>query len=340
MSGRWRRWWATGLAIVAVGLMPAATGAETPPQREASRGASPADEPPLAPSPGASAAPAAPPDAAETTEGSPPALAPSRVEACVSGATPTDGVRLPHHWDPRSGYGLCQSICDQDQACVDARCVVRCVPGCREGTYCTADGECSPIPKGHSQQPTEAELQGRLGSSSAEATHAAIIDVGGVLFMGARPTYEWGRTHSLHVRLTLMNTGMMPYFLEPQSAGERFEWGFGTSFGYRRYEAAWGNLRGFYWGAGLDYAVTEVRDPFEQMVATVTHYGSGYAEFGYRWVFGDFLFGFGPALAVKVPFLVDQRPLASGGCLEGAGCPRDTTARVEGTMVVEVGWLE
>lgn len=299
---------------------------------------------PAAGNPPATAEPAPEPasPAAEAADSGAGSVGPSRVQACVSAEpAPTNAVRQPHHWDPRSGYGLCQEICDQDAACVDARCVVRCVPDCRDGTYCTADGECLPIQRGGSERPTEAELQGRLGASSADATHAAILDVGGVLFMGARPTYEWGRKHSFHVRLALLNTGMMPYFLEPQSASERFEWGFGASAGYRRYEAGWGNLRGFYWGGGLDYTVTEVRDPFDELVATVTHYGSGYGEFGYRWVFGDFLFGFGPALAVKVPFWTDRRALAGGGsCLSAGTCPRDVNARVEGTMVVEVGWLE
>lgn len=299
----------------------------------------------------AAAASAAPPTAeakaAMDGEAAPPAAPPSRVEDCVvkeeppPGAPATDGTRRPHHWDPRSGYGLCPQICGQDEACVDGRCSVRCVPSCRDGTYCTAERECLPIPKIGATQPTEGELQRRLGARSAAATHATVVDMGGVFFMGIRPTYEWGRRHSAHVRIMLMNTGMMPYFLEPQSAVERFEWGFGTSFGYRWYEAGWGNLRGFYWGAGLEYAVTEVRDPFQDLVATVTHYGSGYAEFGYRWVFGDFLFGFGPALAVKVPFLMDRRAMPGGGsCLAAGTCPRDTSARVEGTMVVEVGWLE
>ena len=279
-------------------------------------------------------------------ESPPSSVAPSHVQACVSGDAPTSVVatgatRPAHHWDPRSGYGLCQEICGQDEACVDARCVVRCIPDCREGTYCTADGECLPIPRLGAERPTEAELQARLGAKSANATHALLLDVGGVLFMGARPTYEWGRRDALHLRLLLMNTGMMPYFLEPQSAVERFEWGFGVSAGYRWYEARWGNLRGFYWGTGLDYSVTEVRDPFENLVATVQHYAAGYGEFGYRWVFGDFLFGFGPAFAVKVPVWMDRRALPGGGtCLSVGTCPRDTNARLEGTMVVEVGWLE
>jgi len=263
------------------------------------------------------------------------------VDPCVTVHAPVNAVRQPHHWDPRSGYGLCSEICGQGEACVDGRCLVRCVPDCRAGTYCTAERECLPIPKIGDQQPTEAELQRRLGLKSADATRAVLVDVGGVFFMGIRPTYEWGRRDSFHVRAVLMNTGMMPYFLEPQTAVERFEWGFGASIGYRRYEAAWGNLRGFYWGGGLDYAATEVRDPFENLVATVTHYAAGYGEFGYRWVFGDFLFGFGPALALKVPVWVDRRALPGGGsCLSAGSCPRDASARFEGTMVVEVGWLE
>lgn len=326
------------LGIVACVLCPNVWAQKAAPSRAA------------APLPAASPAPPNPSEpvveTATSDAGAPPAqVPPGHVQACVTAApltsAPTNAIRQPHHWDPRSGYGVCSEICGQDEACVEARCVVRCVPSCREGTYCTAEQECLPIPKLGDQQPTEGELQRRLGAKSADATHAALVDLGGVLFMGIRPTYEWGNRHSFHVRGVLMNTGMMPYFLEPKSPVERFEWGFGASIGYRHYEAAWGTLRGFYWGTGLDYAVTEVRDPFENLVATVTHYAAGYGEFGYRWVFGDFLFGFGPALAVKVPVWVDRRPLAGGGACLGAGtCPRDATARFEGTMVVEVGWLE
>jgi hypothetical protein len=298
--------------------------------------------PTAAPSP-SPASPAEPEAQAEVADGeqAPVEVAPRRVQACVTAEAPVNAVRQPHHWDPRSGYGVCSEICGQDEACVDGRCVVRCVPSCREGAYCTAEQECLPMPRVGAQQPTEAELQRRLGAKSATATHAALVDLGGVFFMGIRPTFEWGNRHSFHVRAVLLNTGMMPYFLEPRTAVERFEWGFGASVGYRHYEAAWGTLRGIYWGAGLDYAATEVRDPFENLVATVTHYAAGYGEFGYRWVFGDFLFGFGPALAVKVPVWVDRRPLPGGGACLGAGsCPRDATARFEGTMVMEVGWLE
>lgn len=248
-------------------------------------------------------------------------------------------TRLPHHWDPRSGYGLCSAVCPQDQACLDGRCVARCVPGCRDGTYCTSDGECLPIPRQVVERPTEEELQRRAGASSADKRQAVLVDMGGVFFLGARPTFEWGAEHAGQIRVYPMNTGIMSYFLEPQSALERFEWGFGASLGYRHYEAHWGNLRGFYWGLGLDYRITEVQD-LQEHIATVTQSLKVYGEFGYRWVFGDFLFGFGPTLGFSRPFYSQQRALGPTSCLGEPECGRDQSGRVEGTMVLEVGWFQ
>ncbi len=314
-----------------------AAARETP---EAGEAADPAGSPSLRPSGGDGSvvslpadADAAPGQAGSEANGAPPE------DPCAAGADEPVG-RPRHSWDPRAGYGLCAEVCGQDEACVDGRCLARCSPSCREGTYCTPAGECLPLPAAPQAEPTEEELQSRLGRPSRNATKAAVLDLGGVLFRGARPSFEWGRQHAFQVRAVFMNTGVMSYFLGLQTEYERFEWGFGASVGYRRYEAKWGNLRGFYYGAGLDYAVTEVRDESQGRYVAYTHYAGGHAEFGYRWVFDHFLFGFGPSLGTQVPFYNGFSSTGPDGCTASDACPVTSEPRFEGNMVVEIGWFQ
>ena len=243
-------------------------------------------------------------------------------------------------WDPRSGYGLCDRVCEQDEACVDGRCLARCSPDCRDGTYCTVSGECNLLPKAHADVQTEAELQTRFGQASKDATGAFFIDVAGVLFRGASLNLEWGKKESLRVRFSPMNTGLMNYFEQPGTVFERFEWGLAGALGYRHYEARFGNLRGFYYGGGLSYQVTEVRDLTNGRYALDVHYIGGFGEFGYRWAFGHFLFGFGPSLALHQPVFEARRGLSEDSCVFRDNCdPREGGLIFDGTMGIEIGWF-
>lgn len=233
----------------------------------------------------------------------------------------------------------CPQLCGQHEACINMRCISTCKPACEEGTYCTPDGECRKRRGPKRDEPTEGELQSRHGKESADSTSAAVLDVGGVMGLGVRPTYEWGAMHSFQLRYQIMSTGAMPHVMEPLTEFERFEWGFGTWFGYRRYEAKWGNLRGFYYGGGLGYSVVRLRDNQKRVAGITTHYVTPYGEFGYRWVFGSFLFGFGPAVAVRFPAFTHFNSLGEGSCVVANDCQRDSPSRFEGTMTVEIGLM-
>lgn len=234
---------------------------------------------------------------------------------------------------------LCGEICNQNAACVDGRCVELCTPACREGTYCSASSECLPLPQVTREGDTEGELLLSKGQESLGSRHVALVDVGGALFLGVRPTYEWGVQHALLVRLQFMNTGASSYKVEIQSEHERLDWGIGTYFGYRRYETDFGNLRGFYWGGGGSYHAVSVRDTTSREVQTITHYAGIYGEFGYRWVFRDFLFGFGPSLGFRLPIAAHYLPLGPDSCTNGGDCSRDGRVSFDGAVSVEVGWF-
>lgn len=250
-----------------------------------------------------------------------------------------DKAFTPYSWDPRAGYGLCDRVCDVGEACVDGRCLARCSPNCREGTYCTPSGQCMPMPTPPKEEETESELQTRLGSPSAGATMVVSADVAGVLFRGVRPTLEWGRKNAFLARLLLMNTGLMNYFEEPTDGYERFEWGFGVELGYRRYEAKTGNLRGFYYGGSLGYSLSAVGDFTSELYTVQNHRVGVLAEFGYRWVFDHLVFGFGPTLGLRVPVHERFRSTGSGSCVEDNSCDRPNPLLFEGTLAIEVGWF-
>lgn len=233
----------------------------------------------------------------------------------------------------------CPQVCGQHEACINMRCISTCRPACEEGSYCTPDGECRERRGPTRQVATEAELQARHGAESAHSESAAILDVGGFLGLGVRPTYEWGAMHSFHLRYQAMSTGLMSHQLETQTEFERFDWGFGAWFGYRRYEGKWGNLRGFFYGGGLGYSAVHVRDNQREVVGATTHYAIPYGEFGYRWVFGNFLFGFGPSVAVRFPLFTHFNSLGEGSCAGRGDCARDAPSRFEGTMTLEIGLM-
>jgi hypothetical protein len=239
----------------------------------------------------------------------------------------------------RHPHCLCTEVCSPDAACVDGRCISLCSPSCREGTYCAPSSECLPLPQVERDEPTEGELIARRGRVSESSTRVASVDIGGVVFLGVRPTYEWGRHHAFQIRAQVMNTGFMTYKVEPQTEFEYVDWGYGASFGYRRYEPAWGSMRGFYYGGGVGYSLVSVRDVGPQRVLVLTHYPALFGEFGYRWVFDDFLFGFGPQLGVRVPVHSHFVAAGPGSCTETDSCSRSNGTRFEGTMVVEVGWF-
>lgn len=233
----------------------------------------------------------------------------------------------------------CPEVCGANEACIHGRCVHTCVPDCRTGTICMPSGQCM-APPVEKDRRTEDELARLAGAESADATQSLLIDLGGIFFLGAQVGYEWGARDAWIARLQLMNTGIMSYAIEPQNEFERFELGFGASLGYRRYEAKVGNLRGFYYGGGLLFQAVHTEDLFRGRFERTSYFTGPYGEFGYRWVFGSLLFGFGPNLSIRVPFAHTLYAREPGSCVYRNDCGTPGAARFEGTLALEIGWLD
>lgn len=260
----------------------------------------------------------------------------------VSASTPSwaDGAKGGPAAPTNVNPGGCPILCSNYEACIEHRCVETCRPGCQPGAYCTADAECLPLPQPKEAILTEADRQLISGAESSDSKVLLLLNVGGVIGFGVQPGMEFGKKHSFIVRAQLMNTGLMTHAAYEENEFLRFEWGFGASAAYRYYEADWGNLRGFYYGGGVDYRITQVTaraDPTsDEVVQTLAPFG----EFGYRWVFGNFALGFGPTLAFRFPIASDVGKLNSEVCDVNADCEDVGASRFEGTMNVEIGWFQ
>ncbi len=233
----------------------------------------------------------------------------------------------------------CPVVCAQHQACVRHRCVDMCRPDCREGTYCTKAGTCEPIRETGRNVLTEAERQRLSGLPSKDSHWLVFADLGGIIGFGVRPGIEVGTLDSLLLRLHLLNTGVMSHAAFVENEYERFDWGFGVSVGYRRYQSTWGNLRGFYVGGGLDYSVSLIDSRGDADLSQMRHTAAPFGEFGYRWVFGSFALAFGPTLALRYPIFVGSFGSDQDLCKTEIECD-ETSRRFEGTVNLEVGWFQ
>ncbi len=234
----------------------------------------------------------------------------------------------------------CPVVCAPYEACIEQRCVETCRPGCRPGAYCSASGECLSIPSTDEPLLTEAEQAMLAGAESRDSRTFVFVDLGGIVGLGAKLGFEKGMQHALLARFTLMNTGIMTHALFADNQSLRFEWGFGASVGYRHYEARWGNLRGFYYGGGVDYSVMRVVDKLDTRVGQTHSSVAPYGEFGYRWVFGVFAIGFGPSLALRYPLGRGFLPGSAPSCPTPESCTESRRRGVEGTLGVEIGWFQ
>jgi hypothetical protein len=232
----------------------------------------------------------------------------------------------------------CSEVCRQDEACVHGRCIAACTPECRPGTTCAPDGSCVRPPIRRDLR-TEDELARIAGAESANDDEAFVLDPAGIAFLGVQASYERGATSAWVGRLLLMNTGLMSYTIEPQNEFERFDFGFGTAFGYRHYETSFGNLRGFYFGGGGLVHLVRVNDDTHDYARTTILTGP-YGEFGYRWVFAHLLFGFGPNLSLRLPVANIFDAQGGHSCATSGTCPGPGAARFEGTLSLEIGWLQ
>lgn len=236
--------------------------------------------------------------------------------------------------------GGCSVVCAQHEACIQQRCVETCSPSCRAGTYCTASGECEVLSHDQKTVLTEADRQRLSGAMSKDKTNAIFVDFGGIVGFGVRPGIEWGEKHAVLARLHLLNTGVMSYAAFAENEFQRFDWGFGLGTGYRHYEALGGNMRGIYYGAGLQFSVLRVGSRGVEDVNETLYSLSPYGEFGYRWVFGDFLLGLGPQLALSYPVASGISGRDANICEQTERCDDANKRRLVGTVNFEVGWFQ
>lgn len=236
--------------------------------------------------------------------------------------------------DTPSHRALCATVCSSSEACVDGRCIEACDPDCREGTVCTEYGTCVPVQKPSEPRSTEAEVQEKFGHESKQRTSLVLFDPLGVAFQGVQLGYEWGARKSFIVSVRLMNTGFMSYANEPLNEFERFEYGYGVALVRRYYEGLYGNMRGFYYGFGIEAQAIAVSLPFDALRGTLKLAFLGH--FGYRWAWEGFTFGFGPVVGVRTPVYSAYITDGDDAC-EQVPCPLDQTPRFEGYLSLELG---
>lgn len=236
--------------------------------------------------------------------------------------------------------GGCPVVCTAYEACIEHRCVEMCRTGCRTGTFCTAAGTCQPLPEPEDPILTEADRQRLSGAKSAEKNTLLFADVGGAIGFGVALGVEYGYETSFVARARFLNSGLMSHAVFQENEFQRFDWGAGGSVAARHYEAWTGNLRGFYYGGGLDYAAITVSDRVRVGARQTLHSVAPFGEFGYRWVFGNFSFGFGPTIGLRYPIGTDFTLADKVRCDGDRECEDVNRRRFEGTVHVELGWFQ
>lgn len=240
--------------------------------------------------------------------------------------------------DPETPEG-CPIVCSPYEACIAQRCVEMCRTGCRVGTTCTAAGTCQPLPERGVEVLTEAERMRISGAKSADSKTLLLADVGGAIGYGVALGVEHGYETSFLARARFLNTGLMSHAVFQENEFQRFDWGVGGSVAVRHYEAWSGNLRGFYYGGGLDYAAITMSDRVRAGARQTLHSVAPFGEFGYRWVFGRFSLGFGPTIGLRYPIGTGFTAADRVRCGGGRDCEDVNRRRFEGTVHIELGWF-
>jgi hypothetical protein len=237
----------------------------------------------------------------------------------------------------RSRYVPCPERCSQNEACVAGRCVFSCEVECREGTYCSELGGCVPLPRPLGPVRTEATLHEEFGARSKKYRKVVTMDLAGILFDGVQVSYEWGQARSWQIGVRPLSTGFWNYTSLPRNEFEAFDYGGSLSLVHRIYETGFGNLRGMYYGLGVEAAAFHVVDSgayVERFSVDVTPIG----QFGYRWAWNSFVFGFGPVLGLRVPVYSYRYGTGLGSC-PVERCSGNGDVSLRGYLSVEVGFF-
>ncbi len=257
---------------------------------------------------------------------------------CFAQTPGEETLSSEEHWSEETPGG-CPVVCSQYEACIEHRCVEMCRTGCRPGTFCTAAGTCQPLPPPKEVILTEADRQRLSGAKSADKRSVLFLDVGGVVGFGVALGFEHGAENSFLARARFLNSGLMSHAVFQENEFQKFDWGVGGSIAARHYEAWSGNMRGFYYGGGFDYSMTRVADRVRTEITQTLHSVAPFGEFGYRWVFGNFAFGFGPTIALRYPIVTGFAASSRLRCDSSGQCEETSGRRFEGTVHIELGWF-
>lgn len=261
---------------------------------------------------------------------------------CVSTqpAAPTRPVRPARLLEPRNS---CEPACRSGYTCRETRCVSLCNPACPADEICTAEGECiSAQLAAHSEAKSEPEPEAPPAparDTSADSLVNLHADAAGLLQFGLTPTLEIGETFSGFLRLRVMNTGLASYFLLGRDSDDELRLGVGAALGVHWFTAKRGNMRGFYGGAALEYAYVETRDDSDDFARYQTHALIPQIDLGYRWAFGELLFGLSAKLGLAIPFQNRASGIGDTPCRRPDSCREDLSVAFIPGIGVDLGWF-
>jgi hypothetical protein len=236
-----------------------------------------------------------------------------------------------------TAFAPCPERCSQSEACIGGRCISSCEIECREGTFCTELGTCQPIPRPLEPVRTEAQLQTQLGPNSKGYRSVGYIDLAAIFFEGVQMAYEWGEHQSWIVGVRPLSTGFLNYTTAPRNEFETFDYGASLSLQRRFYETSFGNLRGMYYGFGLEafgVHVVNSKDRVERMTFDLAVLG----HFGYRWAWDSLIVGFGPTISLRAPVYSIWYGANIDACSDNV-CGQFHDLSFRGALNVEIGFF-
>jgi hypothetical protein len=218
-----------------------------------------------------------------------------------------------------------------------------CNPLCPADEVCTALGECASANlAAHLEsfvEPGAVHAPSLERDSSADSLVNLHIDAAGLLQFGLTPTIEVGERVSGYLRLRVMNTGLLSYFLLGRDADDKLRIGAGAALGVHFFSSKRGNMRGLYGGAALEYVFYETRDDSVDFATYQTHALIPQLDLGYRWAFGDFFLGVSGKLGLAIPFKSSAVGIGDTPCARPGSCSEDLSAAFVPGIGLDLGWF-
>jgi hypothetical protein len=248
-----------------------------------------------------------------------------------------------HAQDSEPQPAQCTPACRSGYVCIDGACVSACNPACADDERCVGNDICErramseptpSIPSGPvvSITPPGPVTVLATRSPSADSNLAFHINLLGLLQFGPTLALELGgKTASFAARFRALNAGALSYVLVADASdGETLDFSYGLAATLRIYTAVQGNMRGFYWGPGVELVHARVVE--DESVAYTTELVIPELEIGYRWAFGSLLVEVGAAFGYGFVTSATSELIADGGTLYSNDA--ENGAKALGTVAV------